>query len=275
MKSLQLSQIWIYPVKSMGGISVTSSCVRAKGLEYDRRWMLIDDQGVAMTQRTDPKMALFKPIIQQDRMTIAFEGNTLDVPLITKTKTITPARVWDDGVATVEVSEHHSAWISARLGVTCKLVFFPEENPRPVDAAFRINDEHVSLADAYPILIIGQSSLDDLNLKLDQPVPMDRFRPNLVFTGGEPYEEDAWKRFTVGTNRFSGVKPCARCMVPTIDQQKGEKGIEPLRTLSTYRKRENKTYFGQNVLPIDQAKIHIGDSIFVEEHIAVSISQSY
>jgi uncharacterized protein YcbX len=113
-------------------------------------------------------------------------------------------------------------------------------------------------------LIIGQATLDDLNNRLKDPIPMNRFRPNLVFSGGEPFEEDDWKGFVVGSNRFAGVKPCARCIVPTINQDTAEKGREPLLTLSTYRKRDNEIYFGQNVLAIDHKEIHEGDEIKVE-----------
>ena len=109
--------------------------------------------------------------------------------------------------------------------------------------------------------MIGQSSLDDLNSRLEFPVPMNRFRPNLVFTGGQPYEEDSWKLLTIGNNKFAGVKPCSRCVLTTVDQNTGEKGKEPLATLAKYRQHENKIYFGQNLLSIDHHTIHEGDEI--------------
>jgi uncharacterized protein len=130
-----------------------------------------------------------------------------------------------------------------------------------VDATYAINQEQVSLADGYPMLIIGQASLDDLNRRLVDPVPMNRFRPNLVFTGGMPYEEDEWRSFRIGINKFAGVKPCSRCVMTTINQETGEKGWEPLTTLSGYRKRDGEVYFGQNVLAIDHHEIHEGDEI--------------
>ena len=119
----------------------------------------------------------------------------------------------------------------------------------------------VSLADGYPLLIIGESSLADLNKRLAFPLPMNRFRPNLVFRGGEPYEEDIWRNFTVGRNRFVGVKPCARCVLTTVDQDTGKKGIEPLLTLAKYRKRDGGVYFGQNVIALDNYEIKEGDGI--------------
>ncbi len=174
--------------------------------------------------------------------------------------------IWDDTVTAREVSARHSAWFSERLGMACKLVFFPEENIRPVDPRYKVNNEHVSLADAYPLLIIGQSSLDDLNTRLESPVPMDRFRPNLVFSGGEPFEEDTWREFTVGTNRFVGVKPCARCVLTTVNQETAERGAEPLRTLATYRKRDNKILFGQNLVSLDVQEISTGMPVTVRSY---------
>lgn len=265
MKSLQLSQIWIYPVKSLGGISLSTARVLPKGLPLDRRWMLVDEQGVAMTQRVYPKMALFKLASDDHQLDITFQQYSLSVPFREYVKEALTTKIWEDSVHTCEVSRKHSEWFCDMLGVKCKLMHFPEENPRPVEAAYNINDSHVSLADAYPFLIIGQSSLDDLNKRLQDPIPMDRFRPNFVFTGGEPFEEDNWKDFTIGENKFAGVKPCARCAIPTIDQHTAEKGIEPTKTLATYRRQNNKIYFGQNVIALEFKTISVGDQVSVSE----------
>jgi uncharacterized protein YcbX len=171
------------------------------------------------------------------------------------------ATIWNDAVDTVEVDPRISEWFSAHLNFNCRLVSFPEINPRAVDPLYKVNDEHVSLADAYPFLIIGQSSLDDVNTRLDHKLPMNRFRPNFVFTGGAPYEEDSWRNFSIGNNRFVGVKPCARCALTTVNQDTAEKGIEPLATLSTYRKKESKVLFGQNLVAIDNLTVSEGDVI--------------
>jgi hypothetical protein len=171
------------------------------------------------------------------------------------------ASVWNDQVLVTEVDPAISNWFSRKLGSNCRLVQFPEPNLRPVDPAYRVNNDQVSLADGYPLLIIGQASLDDLNKRLATPVPMNRFRPNVVFTGGAPYAEEGWTRFRIGTNRFAGVKPCSRCVLTTIDQATAEKGVEPLATLATYRKKENKIYFGQNLIALDYETIAVGDPI--------------
>jgi uncharacterized protein len=260
-----LSEIWIYPVKSLGGIRLTSAQVMEKGLRYDRRWMLVDENNVFMTQRDIHKMALFKLSFQREGFKIQFKNDSIflpfqhqviDAPIHTE--------IWDDKVTTQEVSHEYSEWFSQRLEMKCRLVFFPEGNSRAVDPDYKINEENVSLADGYPLLIIGQSSLDDLNKRMVDPVPMNRFRPNLVFKGGEPYEEDLWKGFTVGKNRFIGVKPCARCILTTVNQDTGEQGREPLLTLSRYRRVDTKIFFGQNVLAIDHNEIHEGDEITFE-----------
>jgi uncharacterized protein YcbX len=233
-----------------------------KGLLYDRRWMLVDEQNTFMTQRAYPKMALFKVVVDGLQLKVIFEqwSTCLNVdspaegaPLKTK--------VWDDEVEVIEVSRASSNWFSEQLGVKCKLVSFPEENGRAVDPEYRINQEQVSLADAYPFLIIGEKSLADLNVRLKESLPMNRFRPNLVFSGGKAFEEDTWRNFRIGNNRFVGVKPCSRCAITTVNQDTAEKGIEPLATLSTYRKREGKVYFGQNVIAIDHGRIFEGGEI--------------
>ncbi|MBT1696533.1 MOSC domain-containing protein [Fulvivirgaceae bacterium PWU4] len=267
MSELRLSEIWIYPVKSLGGISVTSARVMEKGLLHDRRWMLTDEHGAFMTQRVYPKMALFRPAINGDTLTITKLNPVNDHASVSLSLSTPPlgeqfrSKVWDDEVTVTEVSDKVSDWFTTQLGMRCRLVSFPEKNPRPVNPKYSINNEHVGLADAYPFLIIGQSSLDDLNARLNEPLPMNRFRPNLVFTGGAPFEEDTWKKFTIGGNRFAGVKPCDRCVLTTVNQDTAEKGVEPLLTLSKYRKRDNKIYFGQNVVALDHTEISVGDKI--------------
>ncbi len=259
---LQLSEIWIYPIKSMGGIRLKNAKVAEKGLENDRRWMLVDEQNIFITQRVHPIMALFKLSRKNENFIIRFKEDSIELPIsFVAEGPEMKTTIWDDEVLTREVGARFSKWFSEKMDIACKLVVFPESNKRPVDAKYSINSEQVSLSDGYPILIIGQSSLDDLNSRLDSPVPMNRFRPNLVFLGGQPCEEDAWKYFSIGSNKFAGVKPCSRCILTTVDQETGKQGKEPLSTLATYRKRENKIYFGQNVLAIDKNEIHEGDEI--------------
>lgn len=265
MSELTLSEIWIYPIKSLGGISLKEAQVMPKGLQYDRRWMLVDETNTAMTQRVYPKMALFKLSLHTDHLLIKYNSQSTKVGL-GQQQLSSPLKVtiWDDTVFAYEVDPDHSKWFSNLLDVQCKLVYFPEGNERPVDPRYKVNNEHVSLADAYPFLIIGQGTLDDLNSRLTTSVPMNRFRPNFVFTGGKAFEEDQWREFSIGSNRFVGVKLCDRCVLTTVNQDTAEKGVEPLKTLAGYRKRDNKIYFGQNLVALDHGTISVGDPIIVQ-----------
>jgi uncharacterized protein len=267
MAALTLTEIWIYPIKSLGGIRLDRATVREKGLSSDRRWMLIDHAGVALTQRTHPTMALFKVTIDGEQLSITYTKDQKTVSSTEIRMSGTPpgkritARIWDDDVQVQEVDPTISAWFSRHLRSTCKLVAFPEASPRPVDPRYSVHNEHVSLADAYPFLIIGQGSLNDLNKRLQEPVPMNRFRPNFVFTGGEAFIEDMWRDISIGNIRFVAVKKSDRCVLTTVNQDTAEKGQEPLRTLSAYRKVENKVYFGQNLIALDEGEVAVGDPV--------------
>jgi len=267
MNKLWLSEIWVYPIKSLGGIRITQARVMEKGLENDRRWMLVDENGVFMTQRILPSLALFRLSIENGELRISHSLKStthrisLKPLLLNKEEEVI---IWNDTVKAVEVNPETSAWFSEALEIKCRLVYFPEQNSRAVDKNFSVNNEHVSLADAYPFLIIGQASLDHLNSKLEVPIPMNRFRPNFIFTGGEPHEEDRWRNFTIGINHFVGVKPCARCAIPTINQDTAEKGIEPSRTLALYRKKDNNILFGQNLVSVDHQTVKEGDLITIQ-----------
>ncbi len=263
---LTLTEIWIYPVKSLGGIRLKSARIRKKGLAFDRRWMLVNEQNEFITQRTHPALALFKTSLADNGFVISHKGEQILLPVgEALSSDALQTTIWDDVVTTFEVSPLHSQWFSEKLGERVKLVTFPEENPRLVDEVYRINEDHVSLADGYPLLIIGEASLSDLNNRLDKALPMNRFRPNLVFRGGAPYEEDNWNNFSIGRNQFAGVKPCARCVMTTVNQDSGEKGLEPLATLATYRRRDGQVYFGQNVIPLNEHEINEGDEIIVQK----------
>jgi uncharacterized protein len=266
MKKLVLSEIWIYPIKSLGGIRLKSAKVLMKGFPYDRRWMLLDEGGKFMTQRFYPKMALFKMKFGPDESLIVnYQEHALVLPLHPLIQTPSfETKIWDDSVVVHEAGKEYNEWFSKHLDMKCTLVYFPDENPRAVDSRYSVNQEHVGLADAYPFLILGEQSLADLNERLTEPVPMNRFRPNLVFAGGDAYEEESWRNFRIGSNRFVGVKPCARCVLITVNQDTAVKGTEPLVTLATYRRQESKVLFGQNLVAVDHGEIYEGDEIILE-----------
>lgn len=255
-----VSEIWIYPIKSLGGIQLESARVLHKGLEYDRRWMLVDERNVCMTQRVFPTMALFKLSWGPGGFSIHYKNDSLLLPFTVQGQPFT-AQVWDDKVEVYEVDPQISDWFTAKMGFACRLVAFPEKNARPIDPRYAVIPGNVSLADAYPLLIIGQNSLNDLNRRMNVPLPMNRFRPNIVFTGGTPYEEDNWREFRIGNNRFAGVKPCSRCVLTTVDQETAEKGKEPLVTLASYRRVDKNIYFGQNLVVLEGDNISRGDEV--------------
>jgi uncharacterized protein YcbX len=262
---LTISELHIYPIKSLRGISVKSTKATDRGFEYDRRWMLVDHFGGFMTQREYPQMALINVEIDDKGLNV-YHRNRKNlrkhfIPLnISKSNVIT-VPIWDDTCSALLVGSDSDKWFSEALDVECKLVYQPFESRRTVDQKYAKENALVSFADGYPFLIISQASLDDLNSKLDEPLPMNRFRPNIVFTGGDPYQEDNMKTFKVENIIFYGVKPCARCAIITTNQETAERLHEPLKTLATFRKFENKVLFGMNLLHEGNGEVNVGDKI--------------
>ncbi|WKN46312.1 MOSC domain-containing protein [Tunicatimonas pelagia] len=266
--SLQLSEIYIYPIKSLRGIAVSEALLTDRGLAYDRRWMLVDGQNF-LTQRDFPQMAQMAVTLQNDSLKVSSpnQPHSLTIPLLPNAEApITTVQVWGDLATGQHVSEEADAWFSDALGHSCTLVYMPDGSSRSATGRVSSREQLVSFADGYPALLIGQSSLDDLNNHFDEPVPMNRFRPNLVFIGGEAYEEDQWHEFTVGNAQCWAEKPCARCTVITIDQSTAKRGKEPLATLSKYRKQGNKVLFGQNIMFEVGKTISIGDPVQVQTY---------
>lgn len=266
--SLTLSAIFIYPIKSLGGIYLAEAEVEQRGLQYDRRMMLVDENGIFITQRDFPKMALLKTLFTENQL-IAYHSQTnqsVTLPLIPPNADSLhkiKVRIWDDSCEATIISKEANEFFSDMIGVKCTLVFMPEDEKRIVDPNKKyVNDEHiVSFADGYPFLIIGQSSLDELNRRSQDSLPINRFRPNFVFTGGQAFEEDKWNDFLIGELKFRAVKPCARCVITTTDQQTAERGAEPLRTLATFRRDGNKVLFGMNLVAYNSGKVRVGDKI--------------
>ena len=263
---LQLSEIWIYPVKSLGGIALQQSKVTDRGLEHDRRWLLVDENECFITQREYPKLALFQPEIIGNVLRISHKAvpESVSVPLYPSfSETSLKVTVWEDVVAALEVSPEASQWFSSILGFAVRLVYMPDESLRKVEADYSVTPNDVtSFSDGFPFLIIGQSSLDDLNSRMDEAVSIRRFRPNFVFSGGQAYEEESWKEFTIASLVFYGVKPCGRCVITTVNPELGAfAGKEPLRTLSKYKKVGEKVIFGQNVIAKQEGSLSVGDFI--------------
>lgn len=265
---MKLSNIFIYPIKGCSGISVDSAILNGRGIEYDRRWMLVDDQGLFISQRSHPKMALIEQAIDGDQLFISFEDQTHQIPLNPNYQQSETVTVWGDQINGFLADDNDHQWFSSVLGTPVRLVAMKAESVRPVSQKYAVSDDdEVSFADGYPFLIIGEAALDKLNQQLseDSYMLIDRFRPNFVFSGGMAHEEDTWQEFSIGDSRFAGVKPCARCQVITIDQQTAEKGAEPLKTLAGYRKLNNKILFGQNAILLEGEYVSKGDRIIVHK----------
>ena len=268
MPKLFLSDIYIYPIKSLGGIRLETAEVEERGLQYDRRWMLIDEAGVFLTQRKLAEMALLRVKLLRDGLEVTHlykDLYPLQVPYENRNLSSTLVTVWDDICFAYLVSREANRWFSEALGVSCRLVYMPDNSIRLIDPNYAMHGEKTSFSDGFPFLLTSQASLDDLNRRLEQPVPMNRFRPNFVVSGSEPFSEDTWKTIRVGPVMFYAPKPTARCLVTTTDQDTAVRGAEPLRTLGTYRKAGNKVLFGQNLIGLSTGTVRVGDPVQVLE----------
>lgn len=263
---MQVSELFIYPIKSISGISLSSAQVTDRGLQYDRRWMLIDENNRFMSQREFHQMAAIKTEITPDGLLVTHQqhDSSFLVPLSPQKTELLDVTVWDDTCQGQLVGEDADKWFSTVLNKACRLVYMPDESHRPTDPKYAEGYE-TSFSDGYAILLIGQASLDDLNGRLASPVKIDRFRPNIVFTGGGPFLEDSLHTFTINGVIFHGVKLCARCVMITIDQQTLQMGKEPTKTLASYRFKNNKILFGQNITHDNTGTINVGDELVVEQ----------
>lgn len=261
---LRVSELYIYPIKSLGGVQVENARLTDRGFENDRRWMLVEENNVFLSQREIAEMALLKINMLADGFEVYHVKDPkqrIFISYISSAIQRSRVTIWNDECEAISMDSAINNWFSSMLSINCKLVYMPEDVNRFVDRKYAHNNELSSFSDDYPLLMIGQASLDDLNSKLAQPVPMNRFRPNIVFTGGEAFQEDEMHQFFINDISFACVKPCARCIITTIDQQTAIKSKEPLKTLSTYRTQNNKVMFGQNVLYKGMGIIYIGDEI--------------
>ncbi|HUF04197.1 MAG TPA: MOSC N-terminal beta barrel domain-containing protein [Aridibacter sp.] len=277
--SIKLSGISVYPIKSVKGIPRDSAVVGEKGLVGDRMLMVTDDSGGFLTQRDIPALSLIEASVSDASLKLAAPGAGSVIVPIEGGPTLKPVEVWRDRCEAQDLGPGAADWISSFLGAECRIVRMPDEGTRPLDPKY--GGGKVSFADAFPVLLIGESSLEELNSRLKEKLPMNRFRPNLVVIGSAPFEEDRWKRIRIGECEFRVVKPCARCVVTTIDQTSGNKtGKEPLKTLANFRQAKdvlpeafesygldpNVVLFGQNLIPVTLgASIEIGDVVEVLE----------
>ena len=265
--SLSLSSVTVYPVKSSAGLSRERAEVLAAGLEHDRRWMLVDSANAFITGREYPALVRVRATPLADGGLALEAPGQPDLTLENAGGDgSTEVEVWRDQVDARFVDARADAWLSGYLGVACRLVRIADERARRVDPDYAEPGDHVSFADGYPLLLIGDASLADLNEKAPGPAEMARFRPNLTVSGAGAYAEDGWRRVRVGAVEFDVVKPCDRCVMTTVDPATGVKNeqLEPLRTLSTYRRdRSRGILFGVNLIPRSLGQVSVGDEVEV------------
>ena len=296
---MKVSEINIYPIKSLKGIALNEALVEKRGLRFDRRWMLTDPDGMFFTQRQVPKMATVEVAVENGQLKVESESaGSFPIPFEPDKGHRQNVIVWHSEVAGLVYNGEVSEWFSDVLGKKCQLVRMPESSERHVSEPFDTGDDIVSFADGYPLLLIGEASLEELNRRIAEnadkdvrvpdadegvrvPLPMNRFRPNVVVTGSRPFEEDDWARIAIGETVFRVVKPCARCQIPTIDQDRGEfDGKEPSRTLASFRMAKhvhpdnyeaygqppNAVLFGENLIPENPGgTISVNDEVKVLE----------
>jgi len=258
MPELRLASLHVYPIKSCGGLSPADWDVDDFGLRHDRRWMIVTPDGDFITQREQPRLALVRPEISDGSLALRAPGMAdLTLPLVPMTRERMKVQVWDDITEGVPVSPEAARWLGRFLGDRVQLVWMPNDVIRQTDPDYALG-HRVSYADGFGFLLIGAASLTELNRRLEKPLPMNRFRPNLVVSGSEPFAEDEWRELRLGALELTVVKPCARCVTTTTDQDTGERGVEPLRTLATFRKRNGQVMFGQNLVHRGTGRLTVG-----------------
>lgn len=265
MPKVEISALKVYPIKSCRPLNPTSCKVAKRGLEHDRRWMVVDMDDTFMTRREIPEMAKIGFTLEGDRVVLSKDG----LPNLAAHRNPEGAsarvRVWRSITTGKYVSSEVDRWLTKALGRDCRLVYMPEAARRKINPLFNTGKDLVGFADGYPILIASEESLEDLNGRLDSKLTIDRFRPNIVIRGCAPFAEDTWKRIRIGDVVLRATRPCIRCLVTTQDPQSGSPlGPEPLKTLATYRKVEGGVIFGMYYVPEQLGTISIGDPVDIE-----------
>jgi len=261
-RSMHLSSLYRFPLKSAAGESLQRCASDSLGLLGDRRWMVVAaGTGRFLTQRVLPRMALLQAHWQGDTaLKLAAPGMPELLVRVPDDKTMRCVQVWSANPVVPDAGETAAAWLSDFLGQACRLVYLPEDDGIQVDLDYARLGERTAFSDGFPFLLIGQASLDDLARRVGRPLEMLRFRPNLVVSGAEPYAEDGWKRIRIGQLTFRVVKPCSRCVIPTLDPATGERAPdrEPLNTLLLYRKGPGGVFFGQNLIAEGRGELEVG-----------------
>lgn len=266
---MRIVGLFHYPVKSLRGIAVDELILDARGPRHDREWMVVDETGRFLTQRTTPRMATLTARLRGDALELSDDAGVV-LHVDSAPGDSRDVTVWKDTVAATDCGAAAASWLTARLGQPCRLVRMPDSTIRPVDPKYSPRpDAHTTFADAYPVLLTNAASLDELNSNLPAPLGTERFRANVVVSGAPAWAEDEWRVVTVGSVTFDLVKPCARCVVITTDQRTGERpdGSAPLSTLARLRTLQPfGAIFGQNAVHRSTGTLRLGDAVRVIDH---------
>ncbi|WP_419834777.1 MOSC domain-containing protein [Endozoicomonas atrinae] len=264
---MEVTGLTVYPIKSTRAIPLERAHVTLRGFEHDRRWLLTDENGKFITQRQYPVLATVVTSIVEGGLQITQpEAESLCVSTPSEGAYSSTVTVWKDDCHALDAGDDAAQWFSDFLKMKCRLFYQPEQSIRSTDARYSKPEDHTSFADGFPFLLTNEASLVDLNQRLTDTVPMSRFRPNIVVSGQQPYEEDTWSVIKVEDITFRVAKPCSRCVMTTVNPETGEKeGREPLFTLAQYRRTEMGVIFGQNLIPNQEGIIRVGDKVTILE----------
>lgn len=265
--AIEVTELNFYPIKSCRGTTLDTAAVALRGIARDREWLVVDaETNNFITQREIAKMCLIDPQVSDDGQSLILTApgmETLTVP-VTDSNGQRRVTVWSNACKSDDQGDAAAQWLSKYLAVDCRLVRMADTHKRQVDQRYaKRKTDQVGFADGFPLLLISEESLEDLNNRLPEPIPMNRFRPNIVVKGCEAFDEDKWNTIKIGDLLFDVVKPCARCVITTIDQSTTKKAAEPLKTMNSFRKKNDKLMFGQNIVHHSSGRISLGDLVEV------------
>lgn len=260
-----LTQLSVYPVKSCRGLSLGTATLDRWGLQHDRNWMVVDAENRFVSQRTEPRLALVEPALGPEWMTLrAPDMPALELPVAGRAGPERTVGIWEDSCRALDQGDAAAEWFSRYLGKPMRLVRVGASYERAVSKLRYPSGAEVSFADGFPLLLLSVASLAALNARLAIPLPMNRFRPNLVVDGCPAFAEDSWTRLRIGEARFQVVDACKRCVTTTVDQATGTAGKEPLATLATFRRHpDGSVIFGSNVVHDGVGTLRVGDGVEV------------
>jgi uncharacterized protein YcbX len=259
-----VTHLFIYPIKSLGAVSLIEADVENEGLRGDRRFMLVDGAGKFITQRTRPELTRFVLRASENGFLVrdSVTGSEKELRREPSLGSWIPVEIWEDQLLAQEVSDGWSAWFTKALSEEVKLVRMSEAEPRVMKEKYQTAmAKNTSFADSLPILLVSSASYDLVDQRLQEPVDRLRFRPNIIVDAIEPFVEDTWAEIKLGDVSLSGAKPCARCPLVNVDPLSGKSDKRTLKTLASFRTLNHKVYFGQQFVPISQGKVRVGTPV--------------